>query len=123
MAYSIDLIRKAVEFKQKGYTFKQLKEVFGVPSQTYYQWIERLENGFYDVKKPKQERKRKIDKEKLKQAIAENPDAYLYELAKPFGCSYQAVFAALKKMGITLKKRPLPTVKNPKRNGLYSQRR
>jgi len=123
MAYSIDFIKKAVEFKQKGYTFKQLKEVFGVPSQTYYQWEQRLENGFYDIKKPKQERKRKIDKEKLKQAIADKPDSYLYELAKPFGCSYQAVFTALKKMGITLKKRPLPIVKNPKRNALYSGRR
>jgi transposase len=116
MAYSIDFIRKAVEYKQKGHTFKQLKDVFGIPNETYYQWKEKLESGFYERKKPRQERKRKIDKEKLRQAVKENPDSYLHELAKLFGCSFQAVFAALKKMGITLKKRPLPTVKNPKKN-------
>jgi transposase len=118
MAYSIDFIRKAVEYKQKGHTFKQLKDVFGIPDATYYQWEQKLESGFYETKKPKQERKRKIDKEKLKQAIIEKPDSYLRELAEPFGCSFQAVFMALKKMGITLKKRPLHIVKNQKKNAV-----
>jgi len=34
----------------------------------------------------------------------ENPDAYLYELAELFECSSPAVFYALEKLGITLKK-------------------
>ncbi|MDO4570263.1 MAG: IS630 transposase-related protein [Planctomycetia bacterium] len=49
--------------------------------------------------RPPQERRRKIDKEKLRQAVQEKPDAYLEELAKPSGCSVQAVFYALKKWG------------------------
>ena len=60
---------------------------------------------------------KKIDKEKLKQAVQEKPDAYLEELAKPFNCSIPAVFYALKKMGITLKKRRSLMQKNPKKNG------
>jgi hypothetical protein len=43
-----------------------------------------------------------------KQAVKEKPNAYLRELAEQFGCTPQAVFYMLLKMGITLKKRPLP---------------
>jgi len=42
----------------------------------------------------------------------ERPDIYLHELADIFDCSGQAISLALKKMGITRKKRVLPTVKN-----------
>jgi transposase len=114
MAYSKDFIEKAVAFKQNDNTFKQLRETFGIPAETFYQWENRLESGYYDVIKPKQERNRKIDKEQLKKAVAENPDAFLYELAALFNCSPQAIFSMLQKLNITVKKRPLPTVKNPK---------
>jgi transposase len=104
MAYSIDFIKAAVLYKQNGHTFRELKNTFGIPSQTYYIWKGNLESGYYQIKKPKQECSRKIDKEKLKKALAEKPDSYLRELAEPFGCSVQSVSAALKNMGITLKK-------------------
>jgi hypothetical protein len=114
MAYSIDFIEKAVAFQQNEHTFKQLREAFGIPAETFYQWENKLESGYYDVEKPKQERSRKIDKELLKKAAAENPGAFLYELAALFDCTPQAVFSMLQKQNITLKKRPLPTVKNQK---------
>jgi transposase len=104
MAYSIDFITRAVAYKKKGHTFKQLRETFGIPPETYYQWEKRLESGYYEMPKPKQERKRKIDRERLKQAIADKPDAYLHELAELFGCTPQAVFYMLIKMNITCKK-------------------
>jgi hypothetical protein len=44
------------------------------------------------------------------------PNAYLYELAALFDCSTQAIFYMLKKMNITLKKRPLLIAKNPKQS-------
>jgi len=103
MAYSIDYKRRAVEYKDSGHTFDELRDTFKIPPITYYDWKEKLENGYYNTK-PKRERLRKIDKEKLKQAVAENPDAYLYELAQLFGCTVQAVFYMLKKLKITLKK-------------------
>jgi transposase len=87
MAYSIDFIEKAVAFKQNDHTFKQLREAFGIPAETFYQWENKLESGYYDVEKPKQERSRKIDKELLKKAVSENPDAFLYELAALFDCT------------------------------------
>jgi transposase len=104
MAYSLDYKKRAVAYKQEGHTFKQLREAFNIPSQTYYDWKEKLERGYYDAP-IKRERQRKIDKAALQQAVAENPDAFLYELAEPYQCSPQAVFYALQKMNITLKKR------------------
>ena len=100
--YSIDYKRRAVEYKQEGHTFKELREAFNIPNQTYYRWLEEYQYGF---EKPEAaERPSKIDIEQLKQAIKEKPDAYLKELAEPFGVTAQAVFYALKKLDITLKK-------------------
>jgi len=115
MAYSMDFRRRAVEYKQEGHTFEQLQEAFGIPPETYYQWKRNIENGYYDTV-IKRERKRKIDKNKLKREVAEKPDAFLRELAEKFGCTESAIFYALKKLNITLKKRPLPILKNQKRN-------
>jgi len=92
MAYSMDFIEAAVAFKKNGHTFKQLREAFGIPAETFYQWKSRLDSGYYDVERPKQERNRKINKEQLKKAVAENQDAFLYELAALFGCTPKRYF-------------------------------
>lgn len=115
MAYSIDYRKRAVAYKQEGHNFKELYEAFQIHPESYYRWKRELENGS-DEPKPKQERSRKIDKEQLRQAVEEQPDAYLHELAEPFNCTPQAVFYALKTLEITLKKRPLHTPKNLKKN-------
>ena len=112
----MDFRKQAVAYKDTGHTFRQLYEAFGILNQTYYLWKEKLESGYYATK-GKQKRKRKIDKEKLAQAVADKPDAYLHELADLFGCSGQAVSSALKNIGMTRKKRLSPTRKNPKRTG------
>jgi transposase len=78
MAYSIDFIKRAVSYKQEGYTFAQLREAFGIPALTYYNWAKKLENGYFDIK-IKRGRKRKIDKAMLKQALKERPGAFLKE--------------------------------------------
>jgi len=113
--YSIDFIRRAVAYKDEGHTFTELRNTFNIPAETYYQWKAKLKNG-YNGEKIFRERKRKIDKEKLKKAIEEKPDAYLYELAQLFDCSPQAVFLMLETLHITRKKSPLPIMKNPKKN-------
>jgi transposase-like protein len=115
MAYSIDFKRRAVAYKQEGHTFVQLREAFGIPSETYYQWKENLENGYYETE-IKRERKRKIDKEGLKRAVAEKPDTYLRELAEEYGCTESAVFYALKKLNITRKKNVSLITKNQRKN-------
>jgi len=103
MAYSIDFIERAVAYKQAGHTFEQLREAFGIPSATYYDWEEKLDSGYYE-REIKRERKRKIDKEELKRDVEKRPDAYLRELAEKYGCTESAVFYALKELNITRKK-------------------
>ena len=115
MAYSIDFIKKAVAFRQEGHTFAELDEAFGIPSATYYDWEEKLQNGYFDIK-IKRTRIRKINKEKLKQEVAEKPDAFLKEYAKLFNCTPVAIFYALEDLNITRKKRLSPIMKNPKNN-------
>jgi len=110
MAYSIDFIKKAVEYRQEGHTFAQLREAFDIPSATYYDWEVKLNNGHFDII-VKRERHRKIDKEALIKAVEENPDAFLKEYAKQFNCTPTAVYYALEKLNITRKKRLLPILK------------
>jgi transposase len=63
----------------------------------------KLENGHYDIK-IKRERRRKIDKEALKQTAAEDPGAFLKEYAKQFNCTPTAIHYALESLNITRKK-------------------
>ena len=111
----MDYKLRAVAYKNEGHTFKELKEAFKIPAETYYQWKEKLENGYYETKTVR-ERKRKINKDALKQMVAENPDVFLRELAGKFNCTESAVFYALKKLNVTRKKNALPMPKNPKKN-------
>jgi len=113
MAYSKDFIKRAVAYRQEGHTFEQLREAFNIPSATYYDWEEKLNNGYFDII-VKRERHRKIDKETLIKAVAEKPDAFLKEFAEQFNCTPTAIFYAFEKLDITRKKRLLPTLKNPK---------
>ena len=117
MAYSIDFIKRAVDYKQEGHTFAQLREAFDIRSATFYDWQAKLNGGHFDIT-VKRERHRKIDKKALKQAVEEKPDALLKEYAQQFNCTPSAVFYALEKLNITRKKRPLPIVKNPGSSGM-----
>ena len=122
MAYSLDYKKRAVAYKQEGHTFKQLREAFGIPSETYYQWEKKLQSGYYEIP-IKRERKRKIDKEALRQAVEDKPDAFLKEYAEQFDCTPTAVFYALEKLGITRKKSLLPITKSQGSGGRNTARR
>jgi len=98
----------------KGHTGKELRETFGIYPSEVNKWRKLLkETGSLEPKYPKM-RAGKINLKKLEKVVEERPDAYLHELAKEFGCTKQAVFYALKRLKITVKKRPLPTPKNLK---------
>jgi transposase len=114
MAYSIDFIKRAVAYKQDGHTLEQLRDAFGIPAVTYYDWERKLESGFEFGDKAKKERNRKIDKSALINAVTENPDAFLRELAEQFNCTPTAIFYALENLDITRKKSLLHTTKNQK---------
>ena len=87
MAYCEKYRKAAVEYKDSGHTFKELKNTFKISSATYYQWVKyKEEYGCYvPPRQGKLTRKGKIDPEKLMQALEEKPDAYLREIAAEFG--------------------------------------
>jgi transposase len=113
MAYSIDYRKAAIEFKQDGHTFSQLKKVFKITPKTYYEWVELLEETGSLQFRNASTRQGKIDLEKLKLAVEEKPDLYLREYAVEFGVSTTAIQKRFEKHKITYKKRRSPTPKNP----------
>ena len=117
MKYDKKFRERAIAFKEGGATFKPLKTVFGMDRKTHNAWVKlRNETGSVIPEYVFRSRQRKINKETLRKAVEKKPDAYLSELASLFQCSIPAVFYALKKMKITLKKRRSLTPKNPKKN-------
>ena len=116
MTYDKKFRKQAIAYKDSGHTFKELNEAFGIDSGRYYRWKKLLEKTGSLEDKKVCERKRKIDKDELKKALEEKPDMYLYELAKLFDCTAQAIFCALRKMKITYKKRHLLIPKSPQKN-------
>ena len=82
----MDYRKWAVEYREEGHIFKQLREAFGIPCETYYDWKEKFDSGYYETT-TKRERRRKIDKKQLKQAVEDRPDAVLKEYAEQFGCT------------------------------------
>jgi transposase len=114
MAYSMDYRKRAVEYKDKGHTFKELREAFNIPPETYYNWKKKLKSNYYETKQPV-ERPGKINKQALINAVEKKPDAYLRELAEPFNCTPGAVFRMLKKLNVTYKKKHLLIQKNQKK--------
>lgn len=53
---------------------------------------------------------RKVDRDRLKNYLTDNPDAYLTEIVSDFGCHPTTIHYALKAMGYTRKKRTTPTM-------------
>ncbi len=117
MAYDEKYRKAAVEYKNSGHSFKELKEVFKISSTTYYEWVAYKERtgSYVPPKTGKSTRKGKIDPIALQKAVEEKPDAFLRELALLFDCSINAVHKRLKDQKITYKKRHLHTRKKMKR--------
>lgn len=112
MAYSVDFRLRAINFVDVGHSEEELYEVFGVYMSAVKRWRKQLrETGSLKPNYPKT-RASKIDIQELEKAVEEKPSAYLHELGVKFGCTKQAIFYALKRAGITYKKKHLPTLKN-----------
>jgi hypothetical protein len=58
MAYGTDYRKAAIEFKQNGNTFAQLKKVFKITSRTHYQWAAPRNNRITTIQKRKQTTKK-----------------------------------------------------------------
>ena len=114
MAYSEDFRRRALDYMENGHTGKELYEAFQIYPATVARWSKLEQETGSLAPQYNATRSGKIDMKKLKQAAEEKPDLYLSELAALFECTAPAIYYALKRMGITRKKRHSPTAKNQK---------
>lgn len=102
--YSLDLREKVMKFIEDGHSKVEACKVFNIGKSTLFAWFRKLKQyGTLESKKPKTGQ-RKIDLDKLVQAVRECPDKTLKEYAEDFNVSIKGIWSALKKLGITLKK-------------------
>lgn len=107
-AYSQDLRDKVLAACDRGMQTKEVAEAFGVCRS----WVRRAkqrrrEHGETAPRKQGTPGVRKIDRDRLAMLVAERPDATGPELRALLGveCSDSAIYAALKALGLTYKKR------------------
>jgi transposase len=105
MAYSIGAREMVMKFRDNGHTLTETFQEFGVSISTIRDWEAiRAVNG--SLAKRELTRSPSVYKsEELQAYIAENPDAFLKEIAGHFGGSITGVHDALKRERITYKKR------------------
>jgi Transposase and inactivated derivatives len=104
MSYDKKYRERAIEYLSEGHTIRGTAAVFKVSPFTLQRWKNQLkETGVLESAKRRQTW-RKIDPEKLREYVAEHPDAYQYEIAEAFGVRLYSIQNALKILGITRKK-------------------
>lgn len=121
-AYSTDLREKVLEYLKRNDDKKKASHLFGVDRSTIYRWIKRKNEQGTLEPVCREYTYRKIDYEQLKKYVQEHPDAFLFEIAENFSVTLQAVFYALKKLKITLKKRRHCIEKKMKTNAVNSSK-
>ncbi len=105
MSYSVDSRELILKYRENGHTLEETFREFGIAISTIRKW-ERLRIANGSLKKKELNRTARIyPGEKLQAYIAENPDAFLKEIAEHFGGSITGAFNALKREKITYKKR------------------
>lgn len=99
MAYSQDYRQMILSKLEEGASFRELAEEYQISTHTIQRWNknpERKKRIFKPVK---------IDNDLLQADVEAYPDDYQWERAIRFGCSQKSISRALKRLGITLKKR------------------
>ena len=101
MTYSIDFRRQALLIKAKEHlSFDEIAKRFGVGRASVVRWSKRIQ-----AQHTRQKAATKIDMEALKRDVEVYPDAYQYERAQRLGVSQRGIGYALKRLGISRKKK------------------
>lgn len=102
MTYSYDFRRKVLDVrKREGLTIAQVATRFCVGVASVTRWI-KTPHPQLTRNKPAT----KIDMNALAQDVIDYPDAYQYERAKRLGVSVQGINYALRRLGVSYKKKP-----------------
>ena len=101
MTYPLKFREHVLSFRDaEGLTLAQTAQRFGVGIATLTRWVKRIE-PCKNYRRPWL----KIDIVALARDVRQYPDAYLYERAARLGVSRNGVFEALRRMGVSYKKK------------------
>jgi transposase len=106
-AYSMDLRTRVLGDCDAGLKTKPVAEKYGV-SRTWVRWLKQRRRETGNIAPGHSPgRPRKIDRAKLQQLVADDPDATLVELRDRLGvdCAPTAIWMALAALKITFKKK------------------
>ena len=110
MAYSIDFRKKVLSYCERTGSITEASHIFQISRNTIYGWLKLKEKTGELNHQVKGTKPRKVDRDRLKNYLTDNPDAYLTEIAAEFDCHPTTIHYALKAMGYTRKKRTTPTL-------------
>ena len=110
MVYSIDFRKKVLTYYERTGSITEASQVFQISRNTIYGWLKLKEKTGELNHQVKETKPRKVDRDRLKNHLTDNPDAYLTEIASEFGCHPTTIHYALKAMDYTRKKRTIPTM-------------
>ena len=116
MAYDNKFKQQVLLYLSKGHSQRETSEVFGIGTATLKTWKKRLAVGTLFELKIRNRKPKKLDPDKLSAYVKSHPDAYLSEIAAEFDCVSSSVCKALKKLGLTRKKRHYVTASVTKNN-------
>lgn len=100
MTYGSDYRRRVMTFVNEGGSKREAARLFKVSRETIYKW---LEHGDDLSPRPRQTRRRKLDKVALARHVKEHPDALLRERAAHFGVHTNSIWVALRNARIVKK--------------------
>ena len=110
MSYSEHFRKKVLAKLEEGYSIRAVAAQFEINKNTILSWKKRIE-----IKRTRPRKPSKIDDDALRADVEKYSDDYQYERAARFGCGVSSIGDALKRLKITVKKRPY-VIPKPKQN-------
>ena len=115
MTYSSDFRRKVLSVRKKeGLTIAQVATRFCVGIASVTRWVKNP-----DPMLTRNKPATKIDMDALVQDIKTYPDAYQYERARRLGVSQKGINHALKRLGVSYKKKPATSQDKRRRTAYF----
>lgn len=104
MRYKIGIRKRVLPYLEIGYSKEQIAKLFHISRSTVYRW-DKARKEELDYKNPGPRNAWKLDRQKLVHYVESHPEATLNEISAYFAVSTNAVWHALRKAGLRIKKR------------------
>ena len=105
MAYSMDLRLKALGLLDGGRSVEDVSKLLDIGTATLWRWLRRRRKGRLETAYTWKRTPYKLDEAAMLAYMEAHPDAYQYEIAAAMGVGKSTIQWALKRLGITRKKR------------------